>query len=72
MAMLNKQRVITIYIYIYLFKYTDFWIYEVVFHTTSGASRSGPPSTYLNVVTVYSYGSYAMDDPLFIFTHLVI
>ena len=28
-------------------------IYELVFHTTSGASRSGPPSTYLNVFTVY-------------------
>ena len=25
---------------------------ELVFHTTSGASRSRPPSTYLNVVTV--------------------
>ena len=25
---------------------------ELVFHTTSGASQSGPPSTYLNVVTV--------------------
>jgi len=24
---------------------------ELVFHTTSGASWSGPPSTYLNVVT---------------------
>jgi hypothetical protein len=23
---------------------------ELVFHTTSGASQSGPPSTYLNVV----------------------
>ena len=27
---------------------------ELVFHTTSGASQSGPPSTYLNVVTVSS------------------
>jgi hypothetical protein len=27
-------------------------IYELVFHTTSGASRSGPASTYLNIVTV--------------------
>jgi hypothetical protein len=26
---------------------------ELVFHTTSGASRSRPPSTYLNVVTVH-------------------
>ena len=25
---------------------------ELVFHTTSGASRSGPASTYSNVVTV--------------------
>ena len=25
----------------------------MVFHTTSGASRSGPPSTYFNVVTVW-------------------
>ena len=25
---------------------------ELVFHTTSGASQSGPPSTYLNVVTI--------------------
>ena len=33
------------------FKYTK--LYELVFHTTSGASRSGPPSTYLNVVTVF-------------------
>ena len=28
---------------------------ELVFHTTSGASRSRPPSTYLNVVAVYTY-----------------
>ena len=28
---------------------------ELVFHTTSGASRSRPPSTYLNVVAVYIY-----------------
>ena len=28
---------------------------ELVFHTTSGASRSGPASTYLNVVIVHIY-----------------
>ena len=28
---------------------------ERVFHTTSEASQSGPPSTYLNVVTVYVF-----------------
>ena len=34
------------------FKYTN-WI-ELVFHTTSGALPSGPPSTYLNLFTVYT------------------
>ena len=42
--MLNYQR-----IHLNNFKYTNWYL----FHTTSGASRSGPPSTYLNVVTVY-------------------